>query len=81
MPYEIQMDNKECEGHAVVKLDDGFIMGCHKTHEEAEKQLQAILINEAKQKEFVVKDNLNYGEWDWDMLANEFDLMELDTYG
>jgi hypothetical protein len=38
-------------------------------------------LNEAKQKEFVVKDNLNYGEWDWDMLANEFDLMELDTYG
>jgi HK97 family phage prohead protease len=51
MPYEIQMDNKDCQGHAVVKLDDGFIMGCHKTHEEAEKQLQAILINEAKQKE------------------------------
>ena len=38
-------------------------------------------LNEAKQKEFVVKDDLNYGEWDWDMLANEFDLMELDTYG
>ncbi len=38
-------------------------------------------LNEAKQKEFVVKDNLNYGEWDWDMLAKEFDLMELDTYG
>ena len=56
MPYEIQMDNKECEGHAVVKLDDGFIMGCHKTHEEAEKQLQAILINEAKQKEEKSKD-------------------------
>jgi HK97 family phage prohead protease len=51
MPYEIQMDNEDCKGHAVVKLDDGRIMGCHKTHEEAEKQLQAILINEAKQKE------------------------------
>ena len=51
MPYEIQMDNPDCKGHAVVKLDDGFIMGCHETHEEAEKQLQAILINEAKQKE------------------------------
>lgn len=51
MPYEIQMDNEECKGHAVVKLDDGRIMGCHETHEEAEKQLQAILINEAKQKE------------------------------
>ena len=51
MPYEIQMDNEDCKGHAVVKLDDGRIMGCHETHEEAEKQLQAILINEAKQKE------------------------------
>ena len=50
MPYEIQMDNEDCQGHAVVKLDDGRIMGCHETHEEAEKQLQAILINEAKQK-------------------------------
>ena len=51
MPYQIQMDNPDCKGHAVVKLDDNRIMGCHKTHEEAEKQLQAILINEAKQKE------------------------------
>ena len=51
MPYEIQMDNPDCKGHAVVKLDDNRIMGCHETHEEAEKQLQAILINEAKQKE------------------------------
>ena len=38
-------------GHAVVKDDDNRLMGCHKTHEEAEKQIQAILINEAKQKE------------------------------
>jgi len=51
MPYEIQMKNPDCKGHAVVKLDDNRIMGCHETHEEAEKQLQAILINEAKQKE------------------------------
>ena len=51
MPYQIQMDNPDCKGHAVVKLDDNRIMGCHETHEEAEKQLQAILINEAKQKE------------------------------
>ena len=35
----------------VVKDDDNRLMGCHKTHEAAEKQIQAILINEAKQKE------------------------------
>jgi len=44
MPYEIQMDNPECQGHAVVKIDDGEIMGCHKTHEEAEAQLTALNI-------------------------------------
>jgi len=48
MPYEIQMDNLECQGHAVVKLDDGQIMGCHETHEEAEAQLTALNIAEAE---------------------------------
>lgn len=27
---------------------------------------------EAKHKEFIIKDNLAFGEWDWDMLANEW---------
>ena len=36
---------------------------------------------EAKHKEFVIKDNLAFGEWDWDMLANEWDALELDDWG
>ena len=36
---------------------------------------------EAKAKEFVIKDNLAFGEWDWDMLANEWDAEELDDWG
>ena len=36
---------------------------------------------EAKAKEFVIKDNLAFGEWDWDMLANEWDAEELDEWG
>ena len=36
---------------------------------------------EAKHKEFVIKDNLAFGEWDWDMLANEWDAEELDDWG
>lgn len=31
--------------------------------------------------EFIVKDNSNFGEWDWDVLANQFDLDELDEWG
>ena len=36
---------------------------------------------EEQKKEFIVKDNLSYGEWDWDMLANEYDVLKLDQYG
>jgi len=34
-----------------------------------------------QKKEFIVKDNLSYGEWDWEILANEYDVMKLDQYG
>ena len=35
-----------------------------------------------KQKqEFIVKDNLGFGEWDWDILANEWDVVELNDWG
>jgi len=34
-----------------------------------------------QQKEFIIKDNVGFGEWDWAMLANDFDLSELDDWG
>lgn len=37
--------------------------------------------NESQQREFIIKDNLGYGEWDWDMIANEWDAQELDEWG
>jgi ParB-like chromosome segregation protein Spo0J len=36
---------------------------------------------EEKQKEFIVKDNVGYGEWDWDDLANNWDAQELSEWG
>lgn len=38
-------------------------------------------LTEDQENEFVIKDNLNYGEWDFDILANEFDENELSDYG
>ncbi len=32
-------------------------------------------------KEFIVKDNLNSGEWDWDILANEWSNEQLNEWG
>lgn len=37
--------------------------------------------SEEKQREFIIKDNLGYGEWDWDMLANEWNEEELQEWG
>ena len=37
--------------------------------------------DEIKQKEFIIKDNVSFGEWDWDTLANEWDAEELGEWG
>jgi len=34
-----------------------------------------------QQKEFIVKDNVGFGEWDWDILANEWDTEKLQDWG
>lgn len=34
-----------------------------------------------QQAEFIIKDNLSFGEWDWDALANEWDTEKLQDWG
>ena len=34
-----------------------------------------------KQNEFIIKDNVGFGEWDWDILANEWDAESLEEWG
>jgi DNA modification methylase len=38
-------------------------------------------LSEDKQREFLIKDNTSGGEWDWQVLANEWDAEELDAWG
>jgi len=38
-------------------------------------------LSEDKQKEFLIKDNTSGGEWDWDILANEWDVEQLESWG
>ena len=38
-------------------------------------------LSEEKKKEFIVKDNVGYGEWDWDDLANNWDAEQLTEWG
>ena len=47
------------------------------------KQVPIIKTNltEAQQREFLIKDNTSGGEWDWEVLKNEWDTEELDAWG
>ena len=38
-------------------------------------------LTEEQQREFIIKDNISGGEWDWEQLANEWDVEDLDKWG
>jgi ParB-like chromosome segregation protein Spo0J len=48
------------------------------------KEMPIILADDWTQEqkdEFLIKDNVGFGEWDWDHLANEWDVELLDEWG
>lgn len=47
------------------------------------KEIPVIItdLSEEKQREFLIKDNTSGGEWDWEMLTNEWDSEELEEWG
>ena len=48
------------------------------------KEVPVILaesLTEEQQREFIIKDNVGFGEWDWSMIANEWDSEKLSEWG
>ena len=47
------------------------------------KEIPVIItdLTEDKQREFLIKDNTSGGEWDWEVLANEWNSEELEAWG
>jgi hypothetical protein len=48
------------------------------------KEVPVILADEwteEQRREFIIKDNVGFGEWDWDQLANEWDAGKLEAWG
>lgn len=43
--------------------------------------IKASELTDEQQKEFIIKDNVGFGEWDWDQLANEWDIEQLTEWG
>lgn len=43
--------------------------------------IKASDLTDEQQKEFIIKDNVGFGDWDWDALSNEWDVEQLQDWG
>jgi hypothetical protein len=43
--------------------------------------IKASDLTEEQKAEFIIKDNVGFGEWDWEALANEWEAEQLDEWG
>jgi DNA modification methylase len=67
--------------HDMVILGGNMRFKAMKEAKWKEIPVEVVDWDEAKQREFIIKDNVGFGEWDWDDLANNWDAEELDAWG
>ena len=72
----------------IVVNDDMIVLGgnmrlkaCKEAGLKEVHIIKASQLTEEQQREFIIKDNLGYGEWDWEMIANEWDADKLNEWG
>ena len=72
----------------IVVDEDNVILGgnmrfqaCVKSGLKEVNVIQVTGWSEERKKEFIIKDNAHYGEWDYDILANRFDEGKLNYFG
>lgn len=73
---------------SIIVNDDNIVLGgnqrlraCKEAGLKEVYIIKASSLTEEQQREFIVKDNLSSGEWDWDALANEFEIEDLENWG
>ena len=71
----------------IVVNDDMIILGgnmrfkaCKEAGLKEVSIIKASGLSEEKQREFLIKDNVSSGEWDWQLL-NDWDALELESWG
>ena len=73
---------------SIIVNDDNIVLGgnqrlraCKEAGLKEVYIIKASSLTEEQQREFIVKDNISSGEWDWDALANEFEMQNLNDWG
>lgn len=72
----------------IVVNDDMIVLGgnmrlraCKEAGLKEVHIIKASNLTPDQQREFIIKDNVGFGEWDWDMIANEWDTEEVESWG
>ena len=71
----------------IVCNKDMMILGGNMRYEAAkaagwkEIPVNIVELSEEKQREFIIKDNVSGGEWDWDILLKEWDTCQIEEWG
>ena len=72
----------------IVVNDDNIVLGgnmrLRACQEAGLKEVPVIVASDLtpeQQKQFIIKDNIGYGEWDWELLANDWNVEELEEWG
>jgi hypothetical protein len=72
----------------IVVNDDMVVLGgnmrlkaCKEAGLKEVPVMKASDLTEDQQREFIIKDNVGFGEWDWNLLSTEWDTDELDEWG
>lgn len=72
----------------IVVNDDMVVLGgnmrlkaCKEAGLKEVPVIKASDLTEEQQREFIIKDNVGFGEWDWDMIANEWSDEPIEEWG
>ena len=71
----------------IVVNDEMVVLGgnmrlraCQKAGLKEVPIIKASDLTPEQQQEFIIKDNVGFGSWDWDILANEWDTEQLEEW-
>ena len=72
----------------IVVNDDMIVLGgnmrlkaCKEAGLKEVPIIKASELTEDQQREFIIKDNVGFGEWDWQMIASDWDAEQLEDWG
>lgn len=72
----------------IVVNDDMIVLGgnmrlkaCKEAGLKEVPIIKASSLTPEQQREFIIKDNVGFGEWDWELIANEWDTEQVTDWG